>query len=191
MIYTAIYKTVTGFMHFWYKFWFGAKISGIENIPADGGCVVCGNHISNHDAVLVASFFPRKCVFMAKKELFVPVFAGLLKNLGGIPVNRGTNDIGAIKASLRALKSGLPLVLFPQGTRCKELKFEDFKNGAPFMSVKTGVPIIPVGISGKYKVRGGLKLKFGKPIYPEGYSLTDDALAQELYKKIEGLVNNG
>ena len=191
MIYSAIYKVVAGFMHFWYKFWFGAKISGVENITEDGGCIVCGNHISNHDAVLVASFFPRRCVFLAKKELFVPVFGGLLKKLGGIPVNRGANDIGAIKASLRALKNGSPLVLFPQGTRCKDLKFEDFKNGAPFMAIKTGTPIIPVGISGKFKFHGGLKMSFGKPIYPDGYSLNDDALAKELYKNIEELVNNG
>ncbi len=191
MIYGAIYKAVTGFMHFWYKFWFGAKISGLENITEGGGCIICGNHISNHDAVLVASFFPRRCVFLAKKELFVPVFAGLLKKLGGIPVNRGANDIGAIKASLRALKSGSPLVLFPQGTRCKDLKFEDFKNGAPFMAIKTGTPIIPVGISGKFKFRGGLEMRFGKPIYPDGYNLNDDALAKELYKSIEELVNNG
>lgn len=191
MIYNAIYKLTTGFMHFWYKFWFGAKISGLENIPADGGCIVCGNHISNHDAVLVASFYKRKCVFLAKKELFVPGISGFLKKLGAIPVNRGANDLGAIKASLRALKGGMPLVLFPQGTRCKELRFEDFKNGAPFMSIKANVPIIPVGISGKFKLGGGLKLKFGKPIYPEGYSLSDDALAKELYKNIEGLVENG
>ena len=104
MIYSAIYKIVTAFMNFWYRFWFGAKVTGIKNIPQDGGCIVCGNHISNHDAVFVASFYPRRCVFMAKKELFVPVIAGLLKKLGGIPVNRGKNDIGAIKASLRALK---------------------------------------------------------------------------------------
>lgn len=191
MIYSAIYKIVTGFMHFWYKFWFGAKISGLENIPADGGCIICGNHISNHDAVLVASYFPRRCVFLAKKELFVPVFGGLLKKLGGIPVNRGANDIGAIKASLRALKNGSPLVLFPQGTRCKDLKFEDFKNGAPFMAVKTGVPIIPVGISGKFKLCGGLEMRFGKPIYPDGYSINDDTLAKELYINIKGLVENG
>ena len=190
MIYSGIYKLVTGFMHFWYKFWFGAKVSGQENIP-QGGCVVCGNHISNHDAVLVACFYPERCVFLAKKELFVPIFAGLLKKLGGIPVNRGANDLGAIKASLRALKEGKPLVLFPQGTRCKDLKFEDFKNGAPFMSVKTGLPIVPVGISGKFKLGGGLKMKFGEPIYPEGYSLSDDMLAKRLYNDIKDLVENG
>ena len=138
----------------------------------------------------MASYFPRRCIFLAKKELFVPVIGPILKKLGGIPVNRGSNDIGAIKASLRTLKSGKPLVLFPQGTRCKDLKFEDFKNGAPFMAIKTGVPIIPLGISGKYKVRGGLKLSFGKPIYP-GDSGDDQTLAHTLYNSIESLVNNG
>lgn len=190
MIYSAIYKIVTKFMNFWYKVWFGVKVSGVENIPAQGGCIVCGNHISNHDAVLVASFYPRRCVFLAKKELFVPGVAGLLKKLGGIPVNRGANDIGAIKASLRALKEGKPLVLFPQGTRCKDLKYDDFKNGASFMAIKSKVPIVPLGISGKFKFRGGLKLKFGKPIDVSGYSITDEALAQKLYRNIEGLVKD-
>ena len=190
MIYGAIYKIVTRFMHFWYKFWFGAKISGMENIPVSGGCIICGNHISNHDAVLVASYYPQRCVFLAKKELFVKPFAGFLKNLGGIPVNRGSNDISAIKASIRALKAEKPLVIFPQGTRCKEMKFDDFKNGAPFLAIKCNVPIIPVGISGRFKMRGGLKMKFGNPIYPEGYSTADDALAQKLYKSIESLIEN-
>ncbi len=186
-----IYNLVTGFMHFWYKAWFGAKITGVENIPSDGGCIVCGNHISNHDAVFVASYFPRRCLFLAKKELFVPVIGPILKKLGGIPVNRSSNDIGAVKASLRTLKSGKPLVLFPQGTRCKDLKFEDFKNGAPFMAVKTGVPIIPLGISGKYKMCGGLRLAFGEPVYPEKCDGDEQLLAQKLYESIEGLVNNG
>lgn len=191
MIYRVIYNIVTGFMHFWYKFWFGAKISGIGNIPQNGGCIICGNHISNHDAVFVASYVPRRCFFLAKKELFVPVIKGFLKNIGAIPVNRKENDIGAVKASIRTIKNGNPLVIFPQGTRCKQLKFDDFKNGAPFMAVKCNVPIIPVGICGKFKLRSGIKLKFGNPIYPDKHNYDIDEVAKALYNNIESLVNNG
>ena len=82
-------------------------------------------------------------------------------------------------------------MLFPQGTRCKDLKFDDFKNGAPFLAIKAGVPIVPVGISGRFKLRGELKMAFGEPIYPEGYSMTDDTLAKKLYDDIKELVENG
>ncbi|MFA7636586.1 MAG: lysophospholipid acyltransferase family protein [Monoglobales bacterium] len=191
MIYGAIYKIVTGFMSFWYKFWFGAKISGLENIPQEGGCIVCGNHISNHDAVFVASYFPRRCTFLAKKELFIPVIRGILKKVGAIPVKRGATDVGAIKASIRALKDEKPLVLFPQGTRLKKLEFDDFKNGAPFLAIKCNVPIIPVGICGKFKFRSGIKLKFGSPIHPQDYNYDSNEVSTVLYKTIESMVNDG
>ena len=120
-----VYWIVTKFMNFWYRFWFGAKISGTENIPEEGAFVLCGNHTSAHDAVFVASFCKRKLKFLAKKEIFIKGFAGLIKKLGGIPVDRGNNDIGAVKASLRVLKNGEPLLIFPQGTRCTEIKEEN------------------------------------------------------------------
>lgn len=185
-----VYWIVTHFMNFWYRFWFGAKISGIENIPDEGAFVLCGNHISAHDAVFVASFCKRKLKFLAKKEIFIKGFAGLIKKLGGIPVDRGNNDIGAVKASLRVLKNGDPLLIFPQGTRCTELKEEDFKNGAGFMAIKTQVPVIPFAICGKYKVRGGLKFKVGKPISTEGLLPNNENISGTIFKSIEELVNN-
>lgn len=186
-----IYWLATYFMKFWYKLWFGAKISGTENLPLEGGFVMCGNHLSAHDPIFVAGCCKRKFKFLAKKELFVRGFAGLLKKLGGIPVDRGNNDIGAVKASLRVLKNGEPLLVFPQGTRCKDLKEEDFKNGAGFMAIKTQVPIIPFAICGQFKIGGRLKLKIGKPISTEGLLPNDTEISGVIFRSIEELVNNG
>lgn len=186
-----IYGLVTGFMHFWYRFWFNVKVTGLENIPKEGGVIVCGNHKSNHDAVLVASFFGRKMKFLAKKELFGHGLEKFVRGLGGIPVDRQGTDIAAVKASLRTLKNGEPLLIFPQGTRCKDLKEEDFKEGAPFMAIKAKVPVLPIGIGGEYKFGGGLTLNIGKPIDCANPELSTDRLAQQIYKNIEELVKNG
>ena len=187
-----LYNTVTWLMRWPFRLVFGTKVVGRENEAFDGPAIYCINHMSNWDPVIVACETKRPINFMSKKELCeVPVLKTLLKWMGVIPIDRQGNDLAALRTTITALKNGASICLFPQGTRCKDLKFEDFKNGAPFMAIKTGVPIIPVGISGKFKLGGGLEMSFGKPIYPDGYSLSDDALAKELYKNIEELVNNG
>ena len=148
------------------KIVYRVEVVGKENIPKDGGLLICGNHVSSLDAILVNCFTPRKVRFMAKEELYkVLIFRPLIKLYKIILVKRDSKDLTAVKQSLKTLKSKECLVIFPEGTRNGlEKNNGQMKNGATYLALKTGVPILPVGIKGKMKPFSKVTLNFGKPI---------------------------
>ena len=98
---------------------FPLSVQGVENIP-DGGAVLCSNHASAWDPVLVALKIPRTVPlrFIAKAELFKnPLLNWLLRKLGAFPIHRGANDLGAMKTAMKCLQDGQKLMVFPEGTR--------------------------------------------------------------------------
>ncbi len=102
------------------KLLFDVRVEGIENIPSQGPLVVCANHISWWDPVLLAWVMPWPVHFMAKKELFNNgLMAFLLTKLHAFPVNRGKADVGAIRTGLSVLEAGQVVGVFPEGTRQK------------------------------------------------------------------------
>ena len=144
---------------------FPTKTEGLENIPKDGGFIVCPNHKSNNDPILLGVRLPVKFNFMAKAELFgFKPFAAILRALGVFPVKRGTGDIGALKAAISTVKNGGHLIIFPEGTRSDPENLKQGKAGAVLIAIKSKVKILPVGIQGKYRPFSGLKIKVGKPI---------------------------
>ena len=144
---------------------FRVKKIGEENIP-DGPCILCGNHINALDAPVAIVCMKRKVCFMAKEELFKSKFIKYVGGevLGVFPVKRDSQDIEAIKKALSVIKKGDILGIFPEGTRNGMAKNAKIKNGAAFFAVKTGVPIIPVGIQGSFKPFSKVKFNFGKPL---------------------------
>ncbi|MBQ1250627.1 MAG: 1-acyl-sn-glycerol-3-phosphate acyltransferase, partial [Clostridia bacterium] len=117
MFYKIIYWLIYGLAKIVY--WF--KFVGLENIP-QGAAIICGNHTANVDAVLAILSLgsTKQHAAMAKEELFkIPGFSWLIRQLGAYPVARGNNDIAAVKFSLKALKDGLKLIIFPEGTRVR------------------------------------------------------------------------
>ena len=100
-------------------FWlFSAK--GKENVPMEGPFLLCANHNSNMDPVLIAAGCKRQLTFMAKDELFhVPVLGKLIKALGAFPIKRGRGDAAAVMATLKIMKKGEATLIFPEGTRMK------------------------------------------------------------------------
>lgn len=176
----SLYKFCVGIVRIYCRLMFKIEVSGTENVPAYGGCLICPNHKSNYDPLMVAINLPRELKFLGKAEIFKnPVSGWFFKKIGGIPIKRGENDIGAIKACLSTLKSGCGLLLFPQGTRCEKIKKEDFKPGSVTMAKKSNVPIIPVGISGNYKFRKKVVIKFGSPITPEKILHLEETIGEE------------
>ena len=174
------------------RFLFFADIKGTENMPKDGACFVCGNHISNWDPVLAAIAVKRPVHFMAKVQLFrIPLLGKLLRALGAFPVDRDAADIGAIKTALTYLKHGEPLGIFPQGKRCRGVKPEtkDIKSGVGMMVYRTEAPVVPVAIFTKdYKVRlfRRVHVRVGKPISFEEYAA--GAKSPEEYQRISDMV---
>lgn len=145
------------------------RISGRENIPEDGAYIVCANHVSAIDPILVALSLPRKMHFMAKAELFKnKLLAKLLEVLGAFPIKRGEADLKSIKTSLKLLGSGRIISLFPEGTRNKtsELFAEP---GIAMLSIKAKVPVLPIAIMSNYKFFNKTFIKIGKPVVLSEY----------------------
>lgn len=128
------------------------KRTGQTNIPRDGGLIIASNHLAAADPFIMGTAVPRELSFMAKKELFdIPVEGWLIKRFNAFPVDRFGLDLAVIKKSLEILKSGMALVMFPEGTRSKDGKIQDGKIGVGMLARKAKVPIIPVYIENSKK----------------------------------------
>jgi 1-acyl-sn-glycerol-3-phosphate acyltransferase len=135
------------------KIFWRMEIIGIENLPESGGLIIASNHVSYIDpAVLVASL-NRKIYFIAKKEVFKNIFLSfILKKLNAFSVDRDNVDMIAFKKAINILKEEKVLGIFPEGTRSSNGELQELKLGALKIAMKTGVPILPVGINGTHKI---------------------------------------
>ena len=144
---------------------FRVKRVGKENVPKEGAYIMCANHRSNWDPPIIVSCTDRVMYIMAKEELFKNNFIRwFAKKCCVFPVKRGKMDIESMKFSLKILKEGEILMLFPEGTRNGLEKNGKAQNGAAFMALRTGVPVIPVGIQGTMKPFHKVTLNYGKPL---------------------------
>jgi len=99
------------------------RITGRENIPKDGAYIVCANHVSAVDPILVGISIPKRMYFMAKVELFRNrLLRALMNGLGAFPIKRGEADIKSIKTSLKLLNSGKSLLFFRREQGRKVMK---------------------------------------------------------------------
>jgi 1-acyl-sn-glycerol-3-phosphate acyltransferase len=120
-------------------------IQGAENIPASGGFILCPNHRSNVDGPLTCILTRRRMRYLAKSEMFkVEKIGNIYKAMGAISVNRGAPDRASLAACMTALGEGRGLVLFPEGTRQVGDKIGNIHEGAAYLALRAGVPVIPV-----------------------------------------------
>lgn len=195
----SLYAFARGLVRAFAVVFYRLKRADNSKVPESGGIIVCSNHSSLLDPVFIAVSLKRRLTFMAKKELFnFRPFGKLLSLLGAFPIDRGNNDVAAIKMSIKLLKGGHALLIFPQGTRCKMADNVDAKHGAIRLAMMTGVPILPVGVSENNKAfRKKSYVEIGDPIDYSGYKgarLTDedyDRLSAELMEKIYALLVKG
>lgn len=144
---------------------YGIQILGKENVPTDGGVLICANHIDNLDPPVVGLTCPRTIHFMAKEELFhVPILKQLLPTIKVFPVKRGMSDKKAIRTGLTLLKEGKVLGLFPEGTRSKTGELGKGLAGAGFFALRSDAAIVPCAVIGPYKPFHRVRVVYGKPI---------------------------
>ncbi|MEQ2528153.1 1-acyl-sn-glycerol-3-phosphate acyltransferase [Robertmurraya yapensis] len=171
---------------------------GRENIPKEGGVLLCANHIHNFDPPVVGIMAPRPISFMAKEELFnVPVLGKILPHVNAFPVKRGMSDREALRTGLKVLKEGKVLGLFPEGTRSKTGELGKGLAGAGFFALRTDADVVPCAIIGPYKAFSRLKVVYGKPIDMKtlrenkaSAEETTEAIMQEIRKLIERYKKN-
>jgi len=147
-------------MHLFFRF----RITGLENIPKEGAFLLCANHISAFDPIVLAVFTKRQLRFMAKKELFKRrLFSWFLRSMGAFPIDRkAAADMQAYRTSMELLKNGEGMIIFSQGTRMKD--FDNAKGGVALFALKSGAPIIPTGIWSKYRFMSKIHINVGSAI---------------------------
>ena len=183
---------VKGAIFAYCKLVYRVKISGTENIPKNGSVIFCGNHRSFLDPPLMEVTCKRDDTrFLAKKELAENKFLAFLgKVFDAILVNRDEKDVGVIKESLKTLKQGNCIAIFPEGTRNGLEKGEKVKDGASYFALNSDAKVIPVGIKGGEKPFKKAYITYGKPIDFDEYKAkrkekeTMDKVTDEIMKNI-------
>ena len=129
----------------------------LDAIPPDGPAIVAVNHASNLDPVVLASVvmpkLGRRLQWLGKKELFAwPIVGWIARNGGVHPVDRASADVEAFRLAKRILDEGHLLLVFPEGTRSRDGRLQDARDGTAVLALRTGAPIIPIGIAGSFGV---------------------------------------
>jgi len=162
---------VRGAIFIYCKIVYRLKVVGLENIPKNGAVIFCGNHRNFLDAPLVEITCKRDDArFLAKEELTKNFFLKLLGNVFDvILVKRNDKDLGPMKESLKTLKQGKSIALFPEGTRNGLKKGIKPKTGAAYFALNSDAVLIPVGIKGGEKLFQKATITYGKPINIDEY----------------------
>ncbi len=192
----GFYRLVRGMFLLWLAGVFRFRAEGRERLPARGPALLASNHISWWDIPLLAVAVDRPVHFMAKEELFrFPIFSRLIRWLGAFPVRRGTADRQAIRKALEHLEAGRVVAVFIEGTRSRTGELLPAEQGTAFLALRSGAPVVPVGIRGPYglfrrpAIRLGPVLSFdgaGGGRTGAGGGRTDAARRQEVSDRIMG-----
>lgn len=135
------------------RIWTRMKIEGRHNVPRSGAFILAPVHRSYVDTPIAAGVTRRRMRFMGKDTLWKYRWSGwIMSAVGAFPVSRGTADREALRRCEQVLATGEPLVLFPEGERKSGPVVQPLYDGAAYLALRTGVPIVPVGIGGSERV---------------------------------------
>ncbi len=158
-------------------------LKGWEKVP-EGGAILAGNHVSHLDPVLLWCSMRRPAHFVAKIELWdIKPLGWFLDRVWAFPVRRGTADREMITTASNLLSGGELVGMFPEGTRSHDGGDElgEAHGGVAFLALRTGVPVVPVGIAGtdrafprgaKYPRLSPVTIRYGEPVHPDAFEGT-------------------
>ena len=174
---------------------YGVRVAGRENVPLAGGLLICSNHQSHFDPVLVGLAVDRRMNYLGRKSLFrfLPLRL-LIESVGAIPIERDGFGLAGVKETLRRLKRGEAVLMFPEGTRTLDGEVAPLKPGFAAMARRGRVPLLPVAVDGAFQAwprtaplprPAIIHVVIGAPITPEEIErLADDELMAELQSRI-------
>ena len=147
----------------------GMKVTGQENLPEKGPFIILSNHRSMGDPFVLGVLYEQgELHFMAKEELFRnPVVRWYITRMHGFPVKRGQGDLSAMRTAMQVLRDGNALGIFPEGTRHKDGVMGQVQSGVSVLTLRSNVPLVPVYLSGRYRIGGKPRAIIGKPIETE------------------------
>ena len=176
------------------------KVTGLDTIDTSKPHVYAANHASALDIPVLYVNLPFQFRIAFKKELLAyPVVGWQLKRSGQVCIDQQnpSHSISSIRAALKGLKAGLPLVIFPEGGRTPDGEIKPFLPGAFFLAIKAQVDIIPVALVGTYELlpmntyhikSRPLEMRVGEPISTVGLTMKDlAALSERVQKALEEL----
>lgn len=181
---TSFHRVLVATIDLLFKGLMKLDVTGLENLPKEGAVIVAANHVTNMDVFPMQLALNRPIFFMGKAELFQNTLIHyLFRNLGAFPVYRGERDEWAFQHSLRLLRAGQVLGMFPEGTRSRGRGLKVAKTGAARLSIEVNCPLVPMSIDGSQRFfkgfprRNKVSIYIGEPILPEKgelpISLTD------------------
>ena len=152
-------------------------------LPENGPVLLVSDHSSFNDPMVLAATAQRPLIFLTAREVYeAPYLKPLCKFLQYIPVSRGTQDIGAVRSMIRALRHNEVIAIFPEGGIIKNRE-EDGHLGIGYLALKTGAPVVPTSITwdkarpltlGKsLMTRGRASVRYGTPIVLESVTQPD------------------
>lgn len=155
------------------------RVSGLENIPREGGFVIASNHLANIDSFVLPVVLPRQIRFVAKDTLWTGkgprgrLLRWFFEAVEAVPVDREalSSGKGALQAGLGILRDGDGFAIYPEGTRSRDGLLHPGKQGAAWLAVESGCPVVPVGLTGTQHMfsrllprRGEITVRVGTPI---------------------------
>jgi 1-acyl-sn-glycerol-3-phosphate acyltransferase len=145
------------------------RVRGREHIPPNGPLVLMCNHIHALDPCTLGVCMPRIQIhFLAKEEAFKhKLMAWALRRVHAIQVARGRFDMTAMRESLKVLGAGEVLGIFPEGHRGDGKELQPLQSGAALLALRSGAPVTPVFIGGRYRLFEGPRVLIGPPIQTE------------------------
>jgi 1-acyl-sn-glycerol-3-phosphate acyltransferase len=175
-------------------------VRGAENLRKHPVAVYASNHTSYMDTPVIFATMPFQFRILAKKELWPIIFIGwYLDRSGQIPIDTANPraTLSSLGVGVKALRSGMPLVVFPEGGRTPNGELQRFLSGAAYLAIRAQVPLVPVALDGVYDLLpihtrhfypGDLTLNVGEPIETTGMTLRQtEELTERLRTVIEVL----
>ncbi len=160
-------------------------ITGLENIDSRGSYIFISNHQGWFDIFTALGKLPVRFSWLAKEELFkIPILGQAMSRAGYIPIDRSDHRkalIGMNRAA-RVIRQGTSVFIFPEGTRSADGVIRDFKKGGFVLATKSQQPIVPISISGSYRILpkdswtihpGEIRFSISKPIRTQGSERKD------------------
>jgi 1-acyl-sn-glycerol-3-phosphate acyltransferase len=170
------------------------RATGRENIPSRGAAMLVSNHLSHLDVLVLGILLDRPLNYVARSTLFFFPLGPFIRSVGAFPIQRDGIGAQGLKETLRRLKRGGIVTLFPEGTRTLDGELGELKSGIALLAAKAGVPILPAAIAGTFEAwprsrplpgPHPIRVHFGRPIPPEQVkSLGAEALTALIRERI-------
>ncbi len=131
------------------------EVHGNENLDPQKPVVYAANHQSWFDIFAILGKLPVQFRWLAKEELFrIPIFGHAMRLIGYVPIDRSDRKkaFQSLEEASRRVREGTSIVIFPEGTRSRDGVLQPFKKGGIVLAIQSGQPIVPIALSGSYKI---------------------------------------